>query len=38
MPWRSSLPAPRPGRVPFRFEELPAVETRPLSVYEEVCT
>ncbi len=38
MPWRSTIPAPRPGRALFRFEELPVVETRPLSVYEEVCT
>jgi len=38
MPWRSTQPAPRPGRVLFRFEELPSVEPRPLSVYEEVCT
>jgi transposase len=38
MPWCSTLPAPRPGRVLFRFEELPVVEARPLSVYEEACT
>ena len=38
MPWRATPPVPQPGRVLFRFEELPTVETRSLSVYEEVCT
>jgi len=38
MPWRPVYPAPRPGRELFRFEEVPVVETRPLSVYEEVCS
>lgn len=38
MPWRHALPSARPARVLFRFEELPVVETRSLSIYEEVCT
>lgn len=38
MPWRPVMPAARPGRALFRFEELPVVEARSLSVYEEVCT
>jgi transposase len=38
MPWHPLLPSPRPGRALFRFEDLPHVETRSLSVYEEVCS
>ncbi len=38
MPWHPVLPTARPGRALFRFEEIPVVETRSLSVYEEVCT
>ena len=38
-PWRplAALPAARPRGAGFRFCEAPAVDVRPLSVYEEAC-
>lgn len=41
LPWVPARPLAPPhvsGRPAFRFEEAPAVEVRPLSVYEEVCS
>lgn len=41
LPWvptRRLAPPHAPDRVPFRFEEAPAVEVRPLTAYEEICS
>ncbi len=38
VPDRKLAPPVAPRRPPFRFEELPEVETRSLAVYEEVCS